>query len=72
MPGAAIRIQTSQKRAAGRCPRLAARSSSAGSMLANADRAAMIRNGQATNVCAMTTPATDSVRPPLNSWPRKV
>jgi acetylornithine deacetylase/succinyl-diaminopimelate desuccinylase-like protein len=68
MPGAATRRLTSQNRASGRCPRVAARSSSAGSTAANADRAAMIRNGEATNVCASTTPVTVSVRlPPKNS-----
>ena len=41
-------------------------------MAANADRAAMIRNGEATNVWASTMPTTESVRPPLKNWPRGV
>ena len=64
MPAAATRRLTSQNRARGRCPRVAARSSSAGSMAAKAERAATIRNGAATKVCAMTTPMTESVSAP--------
>ena len=72
MPGAATRRLTRQNRASGRCPRVAARSSSAGSMAANAERAAMMRNGEATKVWARTTPITESVRPPLKNWPTVV
>ena len=72
MPGAAMRIDTSQNRLAGRRPREAARSSSAGSMPANAARAAMMRNGPATNVCASTTPTTVPVSSSLNRLPSHV
>ena len=41
-------------------------------MAANAERAATIRNGEATKVWARTTPVTESVSPPLKNWPRAV
>ena len=72
MPGAAMRIDTSQNRLAGPRPSDAARSSSAGSTPANAARAAMTRNGPATKVWASTTPTTVPVRSSLNRFPSQV
>ncbi len=72
MPGAAMRIDTSQNRLAGLRPREAASSSSAGSTPANAVLAAMMRNGPATNVCASTTPTIVPVSSSLKRLPSHV
>jgi hypothetical protein len=67
IPVAALRRSTRKKRDSGRCPRVAARSPSAGSTVANAERAAITRNGADTKDWAITTPGSDSVnRPPKN------
>ena len=72
IPGAAMRIDTSQNRLAGLRPREAASSSSAGSTPANAVLAAMMRNGPATNVCASTTPTIVPVSSSLKRLPSHV
>ena len=72
MPGSAAGTATRLKRARRPWPSEAATSSSAGSTAAKAARAAMIRNGAATNVCASTIPMRVSVSVPSNSRPAAV
>ena len=60
---------TRRNTAPGGWPSVAATSSSTGSTPANAERAAMMRNGAATNASASTMPRKESVSAPPVSWP---
>ena len=67
IPGAASGSATWRNRESSEWPSVAAMSSVAGSMLANADLAATMRKGAAQKVWARTMPARELVKCPSNS-----